>query len=153
MLGEQLAEVFVRRDDHHIGTVGLRLAGEAPDDIVGLDARRFEDGQVEGVDDLLDPRQVEAQIVRHGRTVGLVVGVHLAPERLAVAARVEDDGEVLHPVVVDELEERVGEAERRARVLALAVDERAGDEDEVAAVGERHRVEQVQRAARGGGRW
>ena len=83
MLGDELQGVAVTGEDEDVHLVGERLGDEGGDDVVGLEAGLLEVRDPQGVQDLLDERQLAAELVRRLVALGLVLGVLLHPERLA----------------------------------------------------------------------
>ena len=81
VVADQLERVAVARGDEHLEAVGLRLGGEGGDEVVGLEARHPELGDVERPQDLLDEVDLAAEVVGRGGAVGLVLGEALRPER------------------------------------------------------------------------
>jgi hypothetical protein len=146
-LGDQLLKVLVRRNDDDLRPIGFGGTRERANDVVGLDARADDHRDVQRLDDLLDVREVVAQIVRHGLAMRLVGIVQVIAKRAFAILGIEDDGHVIHAVILDELDQGIGEAVGGGRVLPLRIDQRAADEDEMRAIGKRHRVDEVQSPA------
>src|SRR4029079_18452480 len=97
-----------------------------------LPALELEVPVAEGLDDRSEVRELLGKEVRHGPAVDLVLGVEL----LAVGGTgVPRDGDALRPVVGEELEEDVREAQQGVRREALARRELLRKR-EVGAVGE-----------------
>ena len=147
-VGEQLAEVFVRREDDGVDALVLGAARERPDHVVGLDALDLQDGDVEALHQPLDERDVGLDLGRHGRPVAFVVVVELVAEGGLAAELVEDHGDVLGLLVLQELEERRREAVERPRVGPVGGVEAGVLHREEGPVGERHRVGEEQGLAR-----
>ena len=142
-LAEELLKIFIGRDDDHLRAVGFGVAGERADDIIRLNVFLFDYGNVEGLNDFFDPRQIGQQVVRWRVAMGFIVFVHLRTKRLARPHHVEDDGHVVDLVIFDELEQRVGKTVAGRGVLPLRVDQRPADEDEMRPIGQRHRVDEI----------
>ena len=147
--GDELHQVLVGADDGHppAGRDGLGRVGR--DDVVGLEARLLDAGQVEGARRLADQPELRHEVVGRGRAVLLVVGVELVAE--GDLGLVEDDGDVGRRVgplgLLQHLPDHVGEpgdrADRQAVRLARQGRQRVvGPEDEPRA------VDQVQVMAR-----
>ena len=85
----KLREILVARRDHHFVARFAREAGEARDDVVGLNARHDVDGPAQEPDALLKRGDLNAEVVGHRRTVRLVLGEAFMAEGLS--RRVEDD--------------------------------------------------------------
>ena len=84
------------------------------------------------------------KVFRHLFTGRLVWLVHdMAEGRLL---RVEHDGDMIR-LFIQDLHERVHEAEDGTRVLTPGIDERVADEREVSTISQRHAVEQEQALA------
>ena len=117
VLRDELERVAVGRDDGRLdpGLVGLRR--ERGDHVVGLPALELEVPVAERLDDRPEVRELLAQQVRHRPALRLVV---LRDGRAVDRARVPGDRDALRPVVGEELEEHVREAEQRVRREALA---------------------------------
>ena len=112
----ELERVAVGRDDAgpHSGRVGA--IGERGDDVVGLPALELEVLVAEGLDDRTEVRELLPQEIRHRPALDLVLGRELLPVN---RARVPGDRDAFRPVVGEELEEHVREAEQRVRREAL----------------------------------
>ncbi|MCZ7648769.1 MAG: hypothetical protein M5U26_26510 [Planctomycetota bacterium] len=120
----ELKQILVARDDHHPVALLDRLPGQRAQDVVGLvllDLHRRDAvtlAEFEGEGDL------NAQIVGHGRALGLVAGIFFLAEGPALG--VEDADQQLglelrlnHPELVEEAEERArGRAVGGPAVLA-----------------------------------
>ena len=114
-LAHELERVAVTGQDQHVHVVGDRAGDQGRDDVVGLEAVLLEVRDVEGVEHLLDQRQLALELRRRGGAVGLVVGVLLQPERLP--RHVEGDREVGRLLVAQHVDQHRGEAEDRVGVL------------------------------------
>jgi hypothetical protein len=114
VLGDELHHVLVAGDDEDFVALFGGLAGEGADDVVGLEADGFEDGDVENFEGAADVGELAGEVFGHGFALGfvaevvgfdegLVFGRPFAQgadfERLGVAedgsADVEDRGEVV----------------------------------------------------------
>lgn len=69
---DELVAVAVASDDDDVVTIGCGLRGQGGDDIVGLEAGRFDDRELERLDDLTHQAHLLAQDVGSGFVVGLV---------------------------------------------------------------------------------
>ena len=117
VVADELERVAIGRDDGGLdpGLVGPR--GERGDDVVRLPALELEVPVAERLDDRAEMRELLGEEVRHRPAVDLVLRIQL----LAVGgAGVPGDGDALRPVVGEELEEHVREAEEGVRREALA---------------------------------
>ncbi len=99
----QLVRVAVAGDDHGVDPLAGGLLGEGGDDVVGLDPLDLEHRDLEGVEDLVNQRHLGREDVRRLLTAGLVVGVHVVPERRRPG--VEGDGDVVGLLVAEHLDE------------------------------------------------
>ena len=119
---------------------GVQVAGDRADDVVGLVAGHLVDGDAQRGHDLANLGELRAQVVRHRRASGLVVGELLVAE--GGPGQVEAGGHVLRPDVLDAAQEDAAEAEDGVDQLALARRQRR--QGVVAAVDEAVAVEQHQ---------
>ena len=127
VLGDELERVAVGRDDARLDARLVRLRRERRDDVVGLPALELEVLVPERLDDRPEVRELLAQEVRHRPPLGLVLGVDL----LAVhRPRVPGDRDAARPVVREQLEEHVREAEQRVRRLAVGRLQLLGEREE-----------------------
>ena len=136
---DELGEVLVGGDDEDVMAGVEELGGGGGDEVVGLDAGAFDEGDAEGAGELLEGIELEAEGLGHVGALGFVVGVEGG---VAVgAAEVEEDGGVgggllvlQHPEGADPAVEGAGgEAVAGAGELGHAVE---GAEGEVEAVEE-----------------
>ena len=82
--GHELEHVEVDGHDRRLEVVSrIELLRDRPDDVVGLVAWHLVDRDPQRLDDLADLRELVAEVVRHPRPGGLVVGVLLVTERRA----------------------------------------------------------------------
>ena len=135
----QLGEVLVAGGNGDRDAVGLGLQGQGADDVVALDAGDPQDRETQGLDDLHHRFDLGAQLVGHGRAVGLVLGVHFVPEGRAGGVH-HDGGEVRVFLQrgaqhVDDAEQgaggrAVGRGQRRQGVEGAVEVGRSVDEDE-----------------------
>ncbi len=97
------------------------------DDVVGLPALELEVPVPERLHDRSEVRELLTQKVGHRAALGLVLGVDL----LAVhGLRVPGDGDTARPVVREELEQHVREAEQRVRRLPVGRLQLLGEREE-----------------------
>ena len=116
VLRHELERVAVGRDDARLDARLVRAGGERGDHVVGLPALELEVLVPERLDDRTEVRKLLAEEIGHRTTLGLVLGVDL----LAVhGSRVPCDCDTARPVVGEELEEHVREAEERVRRLPV----------------------------------
>jgi len=106
VLAEQLQEVAVAGDDAHVHALRLGLRCDGADHVVGLVALQFQDGDVEGGDQVADAVNLEAQVVGHLVARALVVRVQIAAPGKAL---VEGHGQIVG-VLVEQVEQGTGEA-------------------------------------------
>ncbi len=69
---DELHQILVRGDDHHLQIVLGGALDRARDQVIGLHAVLLEDRDVEGAHDLLAARHLLLQIRRRRRTIGFV---------------------------------------------------------------------------------
>ena len=117
VVADELERVTVGRDNRRLEPGLVRARGQGGDDVVRLPALELEVPVAEGLDDRAEVRELLGQEVRHRPPVDLVLGIEL----LTVGrARVPCDRDALRPVVGEELEEHVREAQQGVRREALA---------------------------------
>ena len=116
-VADELEEVLVAGDDRYVEPGRARLRGQRADDVVGLERLVREDGHAQRLARLVHVRDLLAQIGRHRRTIGLVVGGQLVPE--SRSPDVEGGGDERRPLVGDELAQHVDEAEDGVRRPAV----------------------------------
>src|SRR2546426_1517207 len=148
---DQLVEVLVSRDDHHLHASRRPLSGQCADDVVGLVALHANHRHTEGLEDLSDALQraieVLLQLLAKLLSSGLVGGIGSVAERLA---------HIVHPpkmvgaVLLAQARQEVGAPPGRGGVLAAFGGERPRNHGEEGAVDERIAVEEKQALARGG---
>jgi hypothetical protein len=143
VVGHQLQEVFVAADDEALEALGGQVQCDRADHVVRLDAGQLYGLNVVGVYELADVGHRLAEIVGHRLSVSLVLRVGLVP--LGGALGVPDHGEVVGLGVVDQLGQRLREAEGGRGVEPARVRQRSADEREVAAIGQVGPVDQKQR--------
>ena len=127
VVADELEGVAVGGDDGGLdaGLVGAR--GERGDHVVGLPALELEVAVAERLDDRPEVRELLPQEVGHRPPLGLVLLGQLRPVH---GARVPRDCDALRPVVREQLEEHVREAEQRVRGEPLARRELLGEREE-----------------------
>ena len=69
---DELHQILVGRDDGEAGARLARHAGIGRDQIVGLEAGHFDDGDAEGAGGIAHQRELRDQIFGRGRAVRLV---------------------------------------------------------------------------------
>ena len=116
VVGHQLERVPVAGADQHVEAGRLGLGRERPDHVVGLEPRLLDEGDVEGVEHLLDQVELALELVRGLGAVGLVLGVDLGSERLP--GHVEGHREMGRRLVAQHVDQHRGEAEDAVGVLA-----------------------------------
>ena len=117
----QLVEVLVAGDDHRLDSLFHGARGQCADHVVGLPSFHLYDATSERLHQLPNPGQALPQLGGHLLPRGLVLRVELLP---VAPPRVEDDGQVVGPVRLEDVVEEGREAEGGGRVLALGVGER-----------------------------
>ena len=123
---DQLPVILVGRDHIDIEALSLGAFGHGSDDIIGLEPRYHEGGDVEGVAEFGKRLQrVDDQLGR-GRAVGLVFGVQLVAE--SAARGVEGHGYMGGLLAGDEFQQIFCKAIQDGHVLALGIDHRPGEE-------------------------
>ena len=120
---DELQQVLVRGDDDDLQALLDRLPGEGRDRVVRLVAGDLDDRHPQRLAHPPDVRDLHGEVVVHLRAVGLVLRVLLVAERLP--RRVEEDGDVLRTLVLEELPQHRGEAVGGVRGQALAGGEAA----------------------------
>ncbi len=103
MVFHQLSVILVGCDHVHLETLPGSLFGQGADHVVRLIGFRGDDGYVECLDDLLDVGQCDADILRLGFAVGLVLRKIAMPERRSL--QVKGHGDVAGLFVVDNVPE------------------------------------------------
>ena len=142
--GDQLHEVLVARHEICLDSLRLGPARQSPHHVIGFVPRKLDAWDVESPDNLFQEIDLAGKVFRHLFTGRLVWLVHdMAEGRLL---RVEHDGDMIR-LFIQDLHERVHEAEDGTRVLTPGIDERAAYEREVSAISQRHAVEQEQALA------
>ena len=142
VVADELEHVLVGGHHHDPEPGGDRLVGERRDHVVGLEARRLDDRQPEGLAHPADVGQLHREVAVHRRPVRLVPGVLLVAER--APRGVEEHGDVLGLLVLQELAQHRREAVGRVRGQAAARGEAADRVERTvelaAAVDEVHRA-------------
>ncbi len=118
VVGHELQQVLVRGDDHDLQALLDRLPGEGRDRVVRLVAGDLDHRHPQRLAHAPDVRDLHGEGVVHLRAVGLVLRVLPVAERLP--RRVEEDGDVLRTLVLEELAQHRGEAVGGVRGQALA---------------------------------
>ena len=132
VVAHELEGVAVGRDDRRLDPGLVGAVGERGDHVVGLPALELEVAVAERLDDRPEVRELLPQQVRHRLALDLVGLELLGPVH---GPRVPGDRDAPRPVVGEQLEEHVGEAEQRVGGEALARGELLGQRVE-GAVGE-----------------
>ena len=91
-LAHKLGHVLVAGGDDHRRTRLAGLAGQGADNIIGLNPGLAEQGQAHGAHDAVNRLYLLTQLVRHGRAVGLVLGIPLIAEGFALGVEHHGDG-------------------------------------------------------------
>ena len=139
VLGDELAEVLVRCDHEGLDAFFLRAFGQDADDIVRLVAIAHEDGHVHGLHEAFDLRDGHADVLRHLLALRFVSREHLMARR--GCGGVQSDREMRGLLILEDVEQRVGEAVERGGVQPIAGADGGFDEGKVRAVKQRHAVE------------
>ncbi len=123
---DQLHQILVGGDDRDIPALRLRDAGIGGNQIVGLEPLLLDAGQTEGAGGIADQRELRAQILGRLGPVGLVGGVDVVAERLAIL--IEDHRQMGRPVgaveILGQLPQHGGVAIDRAHRGPLRIGER-----------------------------
>ena len=120
VLAAELERVAVGRDDARLDPLAVGARRERRDHVVRLPALELEVAVAERLDDRAEVRELLAQQVRHRLAALLVDHVGRLGDRRAMhRPRVPRDRYALRPVVGEQLEEHVREAEQRVRRLAI----------------------------------
>ncbi len=114
----QLEEVAVRGDDHGVDPRTRRLEGEGADGVVGLVALGADDGDLQGVEHLLDEPELGTELGGCLGAARLVLGIELQADR--GGAHVERHGDQVGLLVGEELDQHRGEPVDRVRDRAAA---------------------------------
>ena len=131
VLRDELERVAVGRDDARPDPLLVGARRERRDHVVGLPALELEVPVAERGDDRPEVRELLAEQVRHRPAALLVDDLDRLGLRVAVhRAGVPGDRDALRPVVGEQLEEHVREAEQRVRGEALARRELLGQREE-----------------------
>ena len=97
---DQLHQVLVRADNHHVQPGRRTLPRIGGDDVVGFKAVFLDAGEIEGAGRVPDQPELRLQILRRGVAVGLVLIVDVVAE--GDAAGVENHREVVPRMVFDQ---------------------------------------------------
>ena len=125
MRADQLRHVLVAGGDDRRPLQDGGLARQGADDIVRLHAGHEQQRHAHGADDVVNRRDLLAQVVRHGRAVGLVVGVQVVAEGLALG--VENDGNGAAGIVGGKLAQHGDDAPHRpGRAAVRGLERRQG---------------------------
>ncbi len=108
VVGDELHQVLVTRDDDDLHPLSRLPAGDRPDDVVGLQPRLFEDRDVQPPDHLFDVGDLGDERVRNRPARGLVVGVGVVAE--GGGLDVEGDGDAVRRLLAQELHQHRREA-------------------------------------------
>lgn len=81
---DQLGQVLVAGGDHRFQPGLGGPAGESADHVVGFHPVHHQQGPAGGLHGLMDGRDLQGQVLGHGRPVGLVFRVPVVPEGLAL---------------------------------------------------------------------
>ena len=112
----QLEQVLVRADDDHAQPRVTGPTDHGRDEVIGLVGVVDETRNRVGLDDVLEPVDLLAQVLGRRRAGGLVLRVELLPER--GPGRVEGHREARGPLLVDEREQHLGDPVHGVRGLA-----------------------------------
>jgi hypothetical protein len=146
VLVHELEHVLVAADDVDFHAGGLGAARQGADDVVGLEAGHLDDGDAEELEQLLDERHLQNEVLGHRLARDFVLGEPLAAE--GGPAGIEDGDEAFGGEVFDHLAQRAHEAEDRVGRHALGVREPLDGIE--GPVGVRDAVEQEQPFRHGG---
>ena len=116
VLVDQLEGVTVAGKHQRAVSGALPHGGQGADDVVALIAGFLDVGDAQGLEHLLDQRQLAEQFLGCGLARPLVLRQQIVAERAALD--VERHGEVVGPLRFDDLREHGGEAPDRVRRLS-----------------------------------
>ena len=122
MFIDQLGHVLVAGGNHHRPALGRGLAGESADHIVRLHTLHAQQRQPHRPDNAVNRLNLFAQLVRHGRTLGLVLGKHIVPESLALG--VEHHRHRAARIVLEQAADHADHALHRPRRLPGRIGQR-----------------------------
>ena len=80
----QLCDVLVAGGNHHAQTRLLGLPRQCADHVIGLDTADFQQRPAHRDNRLLQRTDLRCQLIGHGRTIGLVLGVEIIAEGFAL---------------------------------------------------------------------
>ena len=144
----QLEHVLVVGDNGCLPAIFGGLSGQSPDEVVGFETIHLQNGDPHGLAELPNHRELGGQIFRHPGPIGLVLLEGFMPEGRLFA--VEDDGQVVGPVLADQLAQHGRESIDGVGGMALAVGQVADGVIGPKDVG--HAIHQKQSPGRGWGR-
>ena len=119
MLADELRHVLVPGRDQRRDTLRRGAGRERADDVVGLHVRDHQQRQTHRADHLLQRQDLLAQLIGHGRPIGLVLGIDVVAKGLA--GRVEDHADVVGSMLVDQLAQHAEDTHQGAGRLAFGV--------------------------------
>ena len=128
VLIDELHRITVARDDLDAVAVGDGAGGQRRQHVVRLDTLHLDDRDREHLEDLVEPVDLGAELVRHLVTSGLVVLVRGGA--LLVLTDVEGDRHRCRSTLGEEAHEHRDEAVDRVRQLALGSPEAVGQREE-----------------------
>ncbi len=147
---DQLVEVLVARDDDRPQPRVRRLSRQSADDIVGFETLQLDHRDSKASEDLTNPSHGGVEILLQGLVEllprGLVVLVDLVPERLLTAS-IEDESDVVRPVLAQDLADELCDAPRGRGVLAAGGAQRPADHGVERPVDQGVAVDQVEARA------
>lgn len=117
VLVHQLGHVLVAGRDDGVTPGFGRHARQGADDVIGLDTFHAQQWQAKGTHAGMQRLDLQAQVIRHRRTLGLVLGVHVVAEGLALG--IEDHCHGAVRVLANQALEHVDHALHRAGGQAL----------------------------------
>ena len=83
VIGDHLRKVLVARGNHNVHARFFTFDGKRGKHIVGLNARNLQQGNPLELDELENRRDLHAQLVGHGRTIGLVLRIDVVTKILS----------------------------------------------------------------------
>ncbi len=113
----QLGHIFIARGDHNLTLLGGRLNRQCANDIVGLDTTDADQRQPHGTNGLMDRLDLLAQLVRHRRTICLVLGIHVVAKSGALG--VKHHYHLITGIVRDQFSDHANDPLGGARVQAF----------------------------------
>ncbi len=112
VFADQLRKILIGRRDDDAALCARRLIRQRSDYVVRFDAVDDQQRQSHRANDVVDRRDLNAQIVRHGRTIRLVFRIEFVAE--GATFRVEHDGNRTSRIILGESLQHSDDASHRA---------------------------------------